>query len=293
MKFLKIQQLINKEFPHFEILSIDKIGEGWDSKAFTINDTWVFRFPKRPEIKENLKKEILLLPSIQDYIDLEIPTFEYISGENTFAGYRKLEGLFFNKEFFISLSGIEQENILKQIAEFLLTMHQFDLKKLEHVELEEINYKENYASGFNEVQAFIYPNISTDFQQVITGNYNNYLNNSKNFIYKNSLLHNDISCEHILYDKSTKKLTGLIDFGDIAIGDPDYDLMYLYEELGEHFITQLLKYYTCRNAAELFAKLKFFQLADTLQSIIHNIKEHKNNKIVKGYESLSNLLACV
>lgn len=290
MKFQKIKEAINKEFPDFNIFSVAKIGEGWDSKAFIINETWIFRFPKRLEVKNNLKKEALLLPAIQNLLNLAIPTFEYISNTNIFAGYKKLEGSFFNKEFFIYLSGTEQEIILKQIADFLLTMHHLDLKELQHVALEEINYKENYEAGFMEVQEIIYPSLSTDFQQIITDSYNSYLNNRKNFTYKKSLLHNDISCNHILYNEPKKVLTGIIDFGDIAIGDPDYDLMYLYDELGQQFVKRLLKYYPQVDTGKLFAKLKFFQLADALQSIIHNMKEHKINKIDKGFKLLSELL---
>lgn len=290
MKFKKIKEAINKEFPGFNIFSVAKIGEGWDSKAFIINGTWIFRFPKRPEVKNNLKKEVLLLPAIRKLVNLDMPLFEYISNIQIFVGYKKLEGSFFNHEFFISLSAVEQENIIKQIADFLLTMHDFDFKKLQHIELEEANYKELYKAGFIEVQEIIYPNISDDFQQIFTDSYNSYLNNVKNFLFKKSLLHNDISCDHLLYNETKKVLTGIIDFGDIAIGDPDYDLMYLYDELGQQFVTRLLKYFPEVDTRDLFAKLKFFQLADALQSIIHSIKEHENNKIDKGYKLLSKLL---
>jgi aminoglycoside 2''-phosphotransferase len=45
-----------------------------------------------------------------------------------------------------------------------------------------------------------------------------------------ALLHCDIGPGHLLYDRQNGKLTGVIDFEDIAIGEPARDFIYVYED---------------------------------------------------------------
>src|SRR5512145_904359 len=63
-----------------------------------------------------------------------------------------------------------------------------------------------------------------------------------------SLLHCDIGPGHVLYDPQTKNLTGVIDFGDIVIGDPARDFIYIYEDFGPLFLKEVLNRYAGKDA---------------------------------------------
>ena len=58
--------------------------------------------------------------------------------------------------------------------------------------------------------------------------------------YAPKMIHGDLSPDHFLIDSETKDLTGIIDFGDIAICDPDYEYLYIFEDCGKSFTCDLL-----------------------------------------------------
>ena len=97
------------DFPALKISSTEKIGEGWYSQAFNINNEYIFRFPKIQEASDNLRKEICLLPKIESLLNLPIPHFEYLGKPSTkfdkhFVGYTKIKGSFLTGKLYKSLS---------------------------------------------------------------------------------------------------------------------------------------------------------------------------------------------
>ncbi|MEO8821876.1 MAG: aminoglycoside phosphotransferase family protein, partial [Ginsengibacter sp.] len=240
-KFEKYISLIQKDFPEFFISFIKKIGEGDNSKAFLVNKNYIFRFPKRKIVKQQIQREICGLPKIKKAIVLSIPEFEFTSPELNFVGYQKINGDILSNTIFISLSKNQQQVVQKQLGNFLTQIHSFLLDDLKDCKLEIMDLKEEYSENFSNAQKLIFPDISKNKQEIITHLFTEYLNNPENFTYTPVLVHNDFSKDHILFDKETERVTGIIDFGDIAFSDPDYDFLYLLNEFGEDFLNGVLK----------------------------------------------------
>ena len=57
------------------------------------------------------------------------------------------------------------------------------------------------------------------------------------------LVHNDVSAEHILLDEAARAITGVIDWGDVAIGDPAVDLAGVFHWGGPAFVDAVLQAY--------------------------------------------------
>ena len=57
------------------------------------------------------------------------------------------------------------------------------------------------------------------------------------------LIHNDLGTEHILLDQTSGKITGIIDWGDVALGDPAFDFSGLCVFAGDDFLQQGLESY--------------------------------------------------
>ncbi len=284
--FQNIKELINHEFPELTISSIKKIGEGDNSKAFLINQNYIFRFPKKDEVKQHLKKEISVLPKIRSLLNIAIPNFDFISKEINFVGHKSINGEPLTIEIYNSLEKKIQTKIKKSLAVFLTQLHQVNLLILKDCDLDTMDYREEFADNFEDTQRLIYPNISIKDSRIISRLFNAYLNDPKNFKYKPTLIHNDFSADHILFVTSTNEISGIIDFGDLAIGHPDYDLMYLLDTFGEGFILKLLKFYKHNDHKNLLLKLIFFRLANKLQILIESIKDEDEYAIKAGYINL-------
>lgn len=286
-KIEKYIQIIRKDFPDFSISSMQLMGEGDNSEAFFVDKKYVFRFPKSKYAKIQMQREIVALPIIRSRVNLQIPDFQFISPGKNFVGYKIIQGEPLISQVYTSLKKSIQVSIQHAIAKFLFQLHRIDLSDLNDCGFETMDLEEEYAENFERAKEFIYPNISKSKRNIITELFISYLSDTKNFDYAPALIHNDFSKDHILFDAESKSLTGIIDFGDIAIGDPDYDLMYLMDEFGYNFLKEIFKTYKPKNKKTLISKLYFFSLANKVQIILGNINDDESEDLKNGYKELN------
>ncbi len=285
--FQKYSNLIEQHFPGFKISCIKKVGEGDNSKAFLVNEKYIFRFPKKESVKQQLRREIFVLPKLKSALNLQIPDFEFISPQINFVGYKKIQGEVLSNEILQSLNKKQQVSVQKTIANFLSQIHSFPLSDLQNCALETMNLYEEYVDNFENAKKMIFPKISKNKREIITGLFTSYLSNKNNFDYTPTFVHNDFSKDHILFDTVNKEITGIIDFGDIAFGDPDYDFMYLLDEFGEDFIMEILKYYQVSNRPVSRNKIHFFTLANKIQILLTSIRDNDNQEIKNALKGLN------
>lgn len=286
----KIAHQINKHFPDFVIDNIIKIGAGMDSTAYLMNGNYIFRFPKRAEVRINLQKEIAVLPKIKPFLHVLTPDFQFIPTDASFIGYPKIDGQFLDLDVYTSLNPQKQLILQQDIARFLNTIHAFDLNELAESGLQTLDFKAMYQYELEEIQQVVFPILNDKEKDAVIGIFRTYLNDKNNFNYTPVLLHNDLSNDHILIDNQTHTLVGIIDFGDIAIGDPDYDLMYLRLDYGEDFLDSFLNYYPHSDVDRLKKKIKFFEFAHRVQDIVSAIEDKKPRAIKDSYLSVQNWL---
>jgi aminoglycoside phosphotransferase (APT) family kinase protein len=126
------QAVLSRAFLRLSIQSVMILGEGWDSIAFLVNRTLVFRLPKRTEVHGWLWREQMLLSAIADRLPLPVPRFVHISEPIPgfpfgVAGYRLIKGAplsqfgdTWNAEHLIAID----------LTSFLTSMHSIEPKTL-------------------------------------------------------------------------------------------------------------------------------------------------------------------
>lgn len=263
--------LILQNFPQLHIETIELAGEGMDSRSFFVNDAYVFRFPKFPHVAESFRIEINLLPKLQKQVKITIPQFTFIGKESNgllFVGYPKIEGVPL-KSMWVGLTSDAQEKILQMLGTFLQQIHSFSLGEARKCGVKEKNSRRICKGDFKKVAKDIYPMLPKETRADVEGLYSEYLSEERNFTYMPTLLHADFGPGHIFCDEKGKRITGIIDFGDIGIGDPDYDFMYLYGEFGWEFILRFLQHYprSDRELDVLRRKLRFLLIHNTIDDI--------------------------
>jgi aminoglycoside 2''-phosphotransferase len=284
-KFEKIKQDIQVEFPEFTISTIDKIGEGENSLAFLINQNFIFRFPKREEVKEQLAKEIATLPQISPLLNLEVPHFHYVAKNLNFAGHKLIAGQPFSNKMYYSFGKTTQRSIQQSLVLFLSQLHAIDLSALSDSRLPIMNLEDEYTENFIDTQQLIFPHLPTKTRETISEIFTSYLKHPDSFKYKPTLVHNDFSTDHILADPAKKEISGIIDFGDMAIGDPNYDLMYLADQLGVEFIKGMSVFYP-KPRKNLLQKILFFAVANKVQIILSALEDNDTDAVKEGYKNL-------
>jgi hypothetical protein len=64
----RVRALLTDSYPDLPVRDVRFLAEGWDSQAYEIDGTWIFRFPKRADIQKDLEVEASLLPHLAAHL---------------------------------------------------------------------------------------------------------------------------------------------------------------------------------------------------------------------------------
>lgn len=212
------------------VTSLQVLGEGWDNIAYLVNEIFVFRFPRREFGIISMENEIALLPYIAQYISFAISYPQFIGKPSAlyphyFAGYPIIPG---HSLCEVTQALISDKIFVQQLAQWLRELHSVPILKehLHNVKGDQswrlavpqrivatketiISYLPYFtAASFSKEQLF---NCLDTYQEIVF--------DSPKKVY----LHGDLYCRHIMVTQNLT-LTGLIDFGDVHIGQPGIDL---------------------------------------------------------------------
>jgi len=218
---------VKQNFPELKCKNFRYIDEGWDHEILIVDDKYVFRFPNDAEYRGKLKQEISILKHIAPMLAANIPNYDFIAPDGSFAGYPIVPGQIISLQMFKALSKEERSSLTRQVAEFLTTLHQLLEKNHQLPTLpEEYMYQHFRDSRKNALEHLPSALSSKDFQKVeaIISDMEKVLEEDKPSVF----LHGDLYHKHILWDDKNQKL-GVIDFSDMTIGDPAIDFAELYE----------------------------------------------------------------
>ncbi len=71
------RQILENTFPQIPIQNLSVIQTGWDTLVLVVNDRYIFRFPRRPELEAQLEKEMDLLPRLAGLLPRPVPQVEF------------------------------------------------------------------------------------------------------------------------------------------------------------------------------------------------------------------------
>jgi len=89
--------LIVAQFPSLAPVRTELLGYGWDNAAFLVNDAYVFRFPRRTIAVPLIRSELAALPRLAPLLPVPIPVPSFTGSPSAsypwpFAGYPLLRG---------------------------------------------------------------------------------------------------------------------------------------------------------------------------------------------------------
>ena len=262
------RQTIEDSFPGLVVDAIDLAGEGMDNVALTVNGEYVFRFPKLEEAAAKIELEAAVLPALQSSLDIRIPNPEFVGIDPrtglTFSGYRRIEGIPLEPEVLSGLDRDLQTRLSGQIGRFVQQLHSFPVDEAVRLGLRVNDFHADYASDLGPIRERLFPRLSQAEREYVERLYEGYLRDPSNFDYEPTVLHADLSPEHIIYDPVTRAIAGVIDFSDIVIGDPDYELHWLFANYGDRLLETYLVFNPHPAPDRLLRKLRFFDRANTV-----------------------------
>lgn len=276
---------IRHSFPHVRATRVDvlpHLGWGGDSDAYLVDGTHVFRFPRTPEIARALEVEICFLPQLAPRVGLPIPQFEYVArdpdtGQLQFVGYRCLPGDSLTPETFAAIERDVDlvDRFARQIGAFLTGLHTTPLEVARACGVPDPagTRRQQVEQQFARVRQRVYPVLEDAEQHYLDGVFQALLQDDDHFSWPHTVCHGDLSADHILIT-GTLDIGGIIDFGDLCIGDPAGDFVWT-ARYGEDLLRRILGHYRgpvedhtalARVAALRFATVPTIEIAYGLET---------------------------
>lgn len=236
---------IERQFPELAPVRVAYLGAGQDSTAFDVNDRWVFRFPARAEVESQLLVERAILPRLAPRLRVAIPNFRYFGEPDAdapfhFCGYEKLPG----QPAVQRETRVTFDAIAPQIARVLSAVHAFPLDEARACGV----ITSDASELFEEVRLSAVAGLEIVRRESVelTRGVERYLEQLAPIPpapWPMTLVHNDLAAEHTLLDDAGTTITGVIDWGDVAIADPTVDFVGLHAWGGEPFVRAVLAHY--------------------------------------------------
>ena len=231
ISILNVNNLIKEQFQEYSHLEIKPVEtSGWDNKTFKLGESISIRLPSAECYINQVNKEQKWLPILKQHLSIPIsepikmglPSSDY---PWNWSIYKWINGKSANIYNF-------NENCLNKIAlelaNFLNELHTIDISldlnneltagdhnfhrggSLEFYNNEFINNITNLKNNNFDID---YEKINIIWQKAISSKWNN----------KSVFIHGDLSSGNIIIENNNLK--GIIDFGQLGIGDPACDLV--------------------------------------------------------------------
>ncbi|MGE0432545.1 MAG: phosphotransferase family protein [Planctomycetota bacterium] len=226
------------------------LGEGYDNRAFEVGsdggdgERWVFRFPRHKAGYEWVQAERRAMPRIADALPLAVPRFEHsaAAGEYPaamygFVAYRRVPGVPCDQ--LPDATAVDRATAGRQLGEFLRALHAPELATIAREcgvpQYAANNLRELAGRSREQLAQVATPHATSaelrHWDAQLLAHANGTPPASDAAAYTDAadraacLTHADLLPEHMLIDPATGRLTGVIDWSDLQLGDPAGDLV--------------------------------------------------------------------
>lgn len=269
----KYIDIIKEKNPCISIEKFSSNNEGQNNDIVIINDEYIFKFPKYSMGIEKLKKETGILNILNRYITLDMPDPIYSNFDSNevgcvYSGYRMIKGISFRRDIFL---GCKDKGVIsQQLATFLRELHNIPLQEVAHCDLHAGDAYDEWSSLLERIEIKLFPFMKSESREAVSRNFNSFL--EKNINFDKAIVHGDFGPSNILYDLNCGRISGIIDFNEVSIGDPAIDIASLMGPFGygEDFVRSFQPIYP--GIEELINRARFYASTFALQEALFGIE---------------------
>lgn len=215
--------------------SIVRIDEGWTNVVLEANGKWVFRFV-RDRSNTQLAVEQAFLQLFRGHSPLPIPEIRYSGAD--FIACEEIEGVKFSESVFRSLGRRERTSHAAAPGDFPSSLHAVTF---EHRRLKTASF--GCGDFWEELWPAAAPRLNPYTRQSAERYFHRAQSRIASAAYPNVGTHSDFGTGNVLIDAAGSKLTGVMDFGDISLGDPAADSATFYRRFGKWFAEDMVQVY--------------------------------------------------
>lgn len=287
-----VETVIREQFPELQPNPVRWLGEGYDSVAFEVGNEWVFRFPKRGDVEQQLLLEMRLMPVLAGYSPLRVPVFRF-RGVPTqlfprhFGGYPKLPGV---PAIGLDPAVLPLDRLAPSLATFLSWLHTFPPEQAAELGVRHQDAETIIEEARTEaLEDFEY--VARTAPHLVAREWVAFLSEPPALPDESGvsdrLVHGDLAAEHILYDSAGSSLAGVIDWSDVSIGDPSVDLAGVLHWGGDSFLDVVLFSYRGSADKGTLARARYRAACRGIGDIVFGIEMDRREYVAAGVRALN------
>jgi len=241
--------VIRSSLPSLNAEGLTFLGSGWEFDTYLTNDGWVVRFPRRDEMATLFEKERPVHELLEKYLpsDVAIPRVEFVGKPSAgfpypVAAHRYIAGLPVDE-----VPSFWLQSLARQIGYVLASVHGIPENAARLAGVvgappvstagdERGNWVENGVESLTRL-GDPDPVVSQAIAWI------NRVSIPSGFDGPLRLIHQDLSPEHVLADPNTGRITGILDWTDVMLGDAARDFVFLAGWRGWSFVDDVLRHY--------------------------------------------------
>lgn len=264
----RARSLIGERFPELAGADIELLAAGWDNTVFRVDGRWAFRFPRREIAVPGVEREIAVLPRLAGNLPLPIPEPRWVGAPGNgfpwpWFGAPYLPG---RELVEAGTSDDDRIGIGGALGAFLHRLHAPDLRSRIGPTLPLDPYRRADMPFRVGITRERLDELAEAGLWQTTAEIDRLLADAAALPPSSRLvvLHGDLHARHVLVDAG--RASGVIDWGDVCIGDPALDLSIAYGAFGGAARAALLDAYgrTVDGITELRARVIAVWLAIAL-----------------------------
>lgn len=287
-----VRGLLQAQFPEIDTARVAYLNEGCDNVAFEVDESLVFRFPKRADVEGQIAVERAVLETLRSANPpVAIPDLRF-NGRPTavfpfhFSGYSKIPGQ----------PGIRVARSVGQVLDMAPVLSRF-LSWLHDVPLDSVV---GAGLGVHDMTARLdevrretleeFPKVETAAPWAPLARWRSWIEESNvpdDAESRMVLLHNDFAAEHVLVGETDGLVTGVIDWSDVSIGDRAIDFAGICHWGGERLMGAVLDAYHGPLDAGLQQRARFMAACRGVLDVSFGVEHQRQEYIEAGLQALT------
>ena len=286
----QVERVVESQFPALGPVRARYLGEGYDSTAFEVNGSLVFRFPKRQDVEQQLFIEERVLGALAGVSPLPIPRYEFRGVPSPlfprhFGGYVCLPGL---PAITLSPTAAVLSRWAPLLGTFLGFLHSTPASSVLTWGVPEMSARallqDSITEGLSdleEVQAAIPDLPAAECRELFAR-----LAASELEAVKPVLTHGDLAAEHVLVEPQALAITGVIDWSEVALSDPAHDLAGMIHWGGPGFLREVLAAYPLPSSEGLVERARLLAVCRGIGDLLFGLERGREEYLAAGRQAL-------
>lgn len=257
--------------PGLEIRDAALNREGLLNDVVFVNGGLVFRFAKRDFFYKDPREEARVLRLLRRHVTLPVPEPFYAS-EDALA-YPLIPGEALRRDVLMRLAEDDQQAVADQLAQFFRELHGVPVEEAKAAGVPPadalVSY-EGWVAVYARIREKVFPLLARHAREWAAEHFESHLSDRGNFDWEPKMVDTDVPAYHVLFDRSRRRVSGIIDFGCAGLGDPAVDFGVVINSYGESFLERFYAVYP--EARSYLKRARFYAGAIELRWVLQGLE---------------------